>query len=111
MLTLLKNYLGTGTTGNAVMDKLLNSYIKTGTTGNAQIDKIIKNYLSGINIGTGTGNGSGIGGGTGTGTVVQQDNRIFYTVFLQYKQELLTAELQRKGLDHNLKVEKLEVSQ
>ena len=111
VLTLLKNYLGTGTTGNAVMDKLLNSYIKTGTTGNAQIDKIIKNYLSGINIGTGTGNGSGIGGGTGTGTVVQQDNRIFYTVFLQYKQELLTAELQRKGLDRNLKVEKLEVSQ
>ena len=111
MLTLLKKYLSTGTTGNTVVDKLLNIYIKTGTTGNAQIDKIIKDYLSGINLGTGTGSGTGtgIGGGIGGGMGQAQDTRVFYTVALQYKQELLTAELARKGLDSSLMVEKVEV--
>ena len=108
--TLLKKYLATGSTGNAVLDKLLQNYIQNKTTGNAKLDKIIGDYLAGLSInngGTSSGNGN-YGGGY---SPAPQDTRIFYTVALQYKQELITAELERKGLDYNLLVEKVEVSQ
>jgi len=78
-----------------------------GSTGNAQIDKIIKKYLGGISIGPGIGSGNGGYGGSYGG----QDTRIYYTVALQYKPELLAAELNRKGLDYSLLVEKVEVSE
>lgn len=109
--TLLKKYLATGSTGNAVLDKLLQNYIKNKTTGNAKLDKIIGDYLSGLTINNGGGTGTGTGNYGGGYSPAPQDTRIFYTVSLKYKQELITAELVRKGLDKNLKVEPVEVSQ
>lgn len=109
--SLLNKFLSTGTTGNPVLDNMVKKYIKEGTTGNVRLDKMIKDYLAGINlggIGTGTGTGTGTGGGNYGGSV---DTRIFFSVTLQYNEELIQAELARKGLDYSQKVQKVEVSQ
>ena len=106
LLNMLKDYLTTGTTGNPVMDQLINKYRTTGTTGNPQLDKIIKKYLGGVNLGPSTGTGTGTGSMGGG-----QDTRVFYVIALQYSDQLLIAELERKGLDYSEKVEKVEVEQ
>ena len=111
LLSLLKDYLSTGTTGNPVLDKLINKYKTEKTTGNAQLDKVINKYLGSFNFGTGTGTGTGTGENYGGNYGSSLDTRIFYSITLQYKEELLQAELVRKGLDITQKVEKVEVSQ
>jgi len=75
-------------------------YLLTGTTGVDAIDRIFSQYLGG--------SGNGGNGGTTGGTVIQ-DTRIFFTVMLGYNDELRNAELDRKGLDYEDKVLKLEV--
>jgi len=114
---LLKRYLSNGSTGSPVLDGLINNYITKGTAGNAQLDKLIKNYLTGSGLfgegglgglgGIGSGTGTGIGGGGGGG----RDTRVYLTVVLSYKPELVQAELVRKGLDYNQMVQKVEVAE
>lgn len=114
MSALIKKYLANKTTGNPVLDELIKKYMTEKTTGNPQLDKMIAKYLGG------TGGGSILddllagllgSGGNGGGMGVTQDTRIIFTVMLQYKEELIQQELDRKGLDYSQKVEKVEVSQ
>lgn len=110
LATLLKKYLSTGSTGNPVLDKMLKSYTTTGTTGNKQLDKIINKYLGDLGLNLNPDNGGGLFPGMGN-LGGGMDTRIFFLVSLQYNEELISAELARKGLDYTQKVEKLEVEQ
>ena len=119
---LVKKYLADKTTGNPLYDALLKKYFADGTTGIKKLDELIKKYQDSI-IGGGTsddlldlldkffGNGSSTGNGNGTGTGQPVDTRIFFTATLMYNEELAMAELERKGLDYESKVEKLEVEE
>ena len=60
--------------------------------------------------GGGTGGGGGGGGGGAVVPAEPADERIFFTVFLGYKQDLIEAELQRKGLSQEEKIPELEVT-
>jgi hypothetical protein len=119
---LVKKYLSDKTTGNTLYDALLKKYFADGTTGIKKLDELIKKYQDSI-IGGGTnddlldlldkffGNGGTTGTGTGTGTGQTVDTRIFFTAVLGYNEELAMAELERKGLDYESKVDKLEVAE
>ena len=117
---LVSKYLADGTTGNKLYDRLIKKYLETGTTGNAVIDKLIKDYLSSAIVGgdiTGSDLEELLGGllgngGTGTGGGIRPgDTRIFFTVALQYNDNLKNAELIRKGLNYTDKIAKLEVAE
>ena len=54
---------------------------------------------------------SGTGTGGTAGTAAPADDRIFFTVFLVYKQDLIEEELERKGLSIDDKVPVLEVTE
>lgn len=58
----------------------------------------------------GTTGGEITGDGTG-GTQTPQDTRIYFVVALTYNEELQNAELERKGLDYDEKIEKVEVEE
>ena len=53
--------------------------------------------------------GGGGGGGGGTAPVEPPDERIFFTVVLAYRPELIQSELARKGLSPDEKISPLEV--
>ena len=61
--------------------------------------------------GTGTGTGGGGGGGGNAEPVGPADDRVFFTVILGYKSDLINAELERKGLSRDDKIEALEVGE
>ena len=117
---LVKKYLADKTTGNDLYDALLKKYFADGTTGIKKLDELIKKYQDSI-IGGGStddlldlldkffGNGGSTGNGAGTNQIV--DTRIFFTAVLGYNEELAMAELERKGLDYESKVDKLEVEE
>ena len=115
---LMDKYINTQTTGNKVFDELVKKYLTsaTGTTGNKRLDAVIKKAL-GVSTGTQDGQiddlikdllqgNSGNGGGTAG---APQDTRVVFTAQLGYNNELKEAELIRKGLSEDDKVEKLEV--
>ena len=121
LVDLAKKYNENGTTGNSKLDALFFLYLIRGTTGNPELDALIKelNLFPGKDPSKpGTSNPSKpggslddfwnnlLGGGTQTGPV---DTRITLTVTLLYSQELKDAELIRKGLDYDGKIDKLEV--
>lgn len=115
-------YVRYGTTGDATKDKLVQTmltlYVQKGTTGNKALDALLKAYLSSqlsggadkdkltalINTIMGAG-GSGSSGGSGSGSGEPQDTRIHFTAAMAYNDELKNAELERKGLDYDDKVE------
>ena len=113
---LLNKYLTTGTTGNKALDALIKKYMDTGSTGNPKWDAIIKDYMDKLTGGNGDSLGDlldnilggGNGGNGGSGGV--KDTRIYFTVVLRYNEELINAELARKGLSYSDKLEKLEVA-
>jgi hypothetical protein len=122
---LIKNYNATGTTGLSEVNKVIEKYRKTKDSGYDAINDLLRKNLdlklimdpeAKPNSGTtkpntGTGTGTGGGGGAGGGGGQAQDTRIFFTAVLMYRENLIDAELSRKGLDQNAKVEKLEVAE
>ena len=117
LVDLIEKYNSNGTTGIKSVDSMINKYKTSKTTGYKAMDKLLTQHLdikqlvgglTGTGTGTGTGNTTG-GGGGGGGQA--QDTRIFFTAVLLYRENLIDAELSRKGLDQNAKVEKLEVAE
>lgn len=102
----LLNYLMTGTTGDAYLDASIYLYRITGTTGDPKLDAILKAYLGTPNSGTGN---NGSSGGSSGGSSQPVDTRVTLTVVLAYKEDLIKAELARKGLSYSDKIEGLEV--
>lgn len=114
---LVKKYLADKTTGNDLYDALLKKYFADGTTGIKKLDELIKKYQDSI-IGGGSSDDildlldKFFGNGGSTGNAGQQasvDTRIFFTVYLTYSEDLIEAELVRKGLDYSEKIDGLEV--
>ena len=97
---LLDSYIAKGTTGNKVYDFMIDKYLSQGTTGNSKIDGLIKEYLKDIS-------GNGGNGGVSSDST---DTRIHFTASLGYNDELKNAELDRKGLSYEDKIDKLEVT-
>ena len=98
-----------------------------------QVPPAITNYLNQLNMtlddvyalmpegyrpssGSGTGTGTGTGSGSGTGSIPstpaepEVDTRYHFSVSLGYRQELIDAELERKGLSYSDKLQPLEVA-
>lgn len=97
---LLDSYIAKGTTGNKVYDFMIDKYLSQGTTGNSKIDGLIQKYLEDI-----SGNG-----GNGDASSGSTDTRIHFTASLGYNDELKNAELDRKGLSYEDKLDPLEVT-
>lgn len=115
LVDLIEKYNKNGTTGIKSVDSMINKYKTSKTTGYKAMDKLLTKHLDikqlvGGLTGNGTKPGTG-GGGAGGGGGQAQDTRIFFTAVLLYRENLIDAELSRKGLDENAKVEKLEVGE
>ena len=90
------------------LEQYLNQLVPGQTgTGTGGLEDLLNQWLPTLPGGTGTGTGTGTGAGQ---TVDPDDKRIYFTVTLEYKQALIDAELERKGLSNEAKVEKLEVA-
>ena len=99
LMTMLYKYLNTGTTGDDYLDGLIDNYLMTGTTGDEDWDKWLepyKQYLPGFKDDPTINRPSG-------------NYPYYFTVSLKYKDALKEAELDRKGLNKNDKVDKMEV--
>ena len=113
-----KFIMNNGNTGSPVVNELLEKFYRTGSTGNKRIDALI---MKAAQIGGGTNDAdfdkliSELLGGTnpdGTGEGgEEQDTRVKFTALLGYNDELKSAELIRKGLYTENKVQKLEVGE
>lgn len=90
------------------LEQYLNQLVPGQTgTGTGGLEDLLNQWLPTLPGGTGTGTGAGTGAGQ---TTDPDDKRIYFTVTLEYKQALIDAELERKGLSNEAKVEKLEVA-
>ena len=91
---------------------LMNNYYATETrTGSDAMDNRIKDedeYLLG-KFAESAMNANKGGGGNANQEQPEPDTRYFFAVSLMYNDELRNAELERKGLDYDAKVEELEV--
>ena len=113
---MMNKYLTTGSTGNKAYDELIQKFIKTGTTGNEKLDQMIKDFVTEYMKNSQNGSDSLMGAidslfGAGTGTGEQVDTRIHFVVTLGYNDELKNAELSRKGLNYDEKINKVEVTE
>lgn len=116
-----------GTGGGVLTEDMLQKYLDELIEQKMQeSDDVIQKYLEELlkdQTGTGTGQGGlddllnqwlpTLPGGTGsdtTQTADPNDKRIYFSVTLEYKQALIDAELERKGLSYDAKVGKLEVA-
>ena len=119
------------TTGNKKLDTAFKLYYLMGTTGNKKLDVMLKelglktlkddsnkpggdgdselpdDWWDDIFGPGGNGGSGGIGGGTGE----QIDTRVTFVAVLLYNEELEEAELIRKGLDYDGKIDKVEVEE
>ena len=101
-------YWLTGSTGNKFYDTLFAKYKKDGTTGFPELDKKLEPYkqyilASGNNGNTNPDHSDKLNGGAGGGG--SADTRIFFSAMLGYNNQLISAELNRKGLDYSDKVQ------
>lgn len=97
LMSMLYKYLNTGTTGDKYLDGLIENYLMTGTTGDPDWDKWLEPYKPYLPMGGGNGSGS------------SGKYPYYFVVALKYKDALKDAELDRKGLDEDAKIEKVEV--
>ena len=102
LMSMMYKYMQTGTTGDKYLDGLIENYMLCGTTGDKDWDAFLEPYKQYLfpNPNGGGGNG-GIGG-------IGGNYNYTFTVSLKYKDALKDAELDRKGLDKDGKIEKLE---
>ena len=99
--TLIEKYNETGNSGISGVNGLIEKYKSTGNSGFPAVNTMLAKHLK-LDVDTTTGTGGGGGA---------QDTRIFFNAILAYKSDLIDAELARKGLSAEEKVEKLEVEQ
>jgi hypothetical protein len=88
-----------GISVNKFYDKLFTRYKLVGKSGSQYLDSLLSPQKPA--------QPSGGGGGTAQQPV---DTRIAFTVVLGYNNDLMKAELERKGLSNDSKVEMLEVN-
>ena len=119
---LVDKYNATGKTGNEKIDLMFKMYENFGTTSNKKLDAMLKELGLKTKVPGGTTNPDqpdtdvpndfwenlfGPGGSTGgTGTA---DTRVTFSAVLLYNEDLIRAELERKGLDSDGKIDKVEV--
>ena len=97
---MLYQYVNTGSTGNKYLDGLIDNYLMTGSTGDEDWDQWLAPYKQMFFPDPGTNNG---------GSNPSGKYPYYITVTLKYKESLKNAELDRKGLDQDAKIEKVEV--
>ena len=73
-----------------------------------QVYAMIPGYIPGS--GTGSGSGTGTGSTPSAPAEPEVDTRYHFSVSLGYRQELIDAELERKGLSYSDKLQPLEVA-
>lgn len=95
LMSMLYKYLNTGSTGDKYLDGLIDNYLMTGSTGDADWDKFLEPYKDYLIPNTNPGPSG--------------DYPYYFTVVLKYKEALKEVELDRKGLDKDGKIEKVEV--
>lgn len=97
LIAMLFQYLSANTSGDTYLDSLLDYYLVTGSTGNREWDNWLKPYKKYL-----LDEGSSASGSPG-------QYPVYFVVALKYKEALIEAELERKGLDYSEKIEKVEV--
>ena len=100
LLTMFYSYMNTGSTGDSYLDGLIDNYLLTGSTGDADWDAWLEPYKQYLFPELNTNPGSSSSSGK---------YPYYITITLKYKEALKNAELERKGLDKNAKIEKVEV--
>lgn len=107
---LMDLYRKNGTTGNQEQDQLIYSilyvYNRDKTTGIPALDKFLEEYFEGDDLASLL---LALQGNSGAGSGGSVDTRIHFTAALAYNDELKNAELNRKGLDYEDKIDKLTV--
>ena len=98
LMEMLFKYQSENTSGDTELDGLFDYYLVFGTTVNRTWDNWLKPYKT-LLTGESSTPGSGDPG----------DYPVYFVVALQYKQELIQQELDRKGFDYEDKIEKVEV--
>ncbi len=98
LMSMLFMYMNSGSTGDKDLDKLIDNYLMTGSTGDDDWDKFLEPYKQYLNpdLPDDDKNPSG-------------KYPYYFTVALKYKDALKDAELDRKGLNKDDKIEKVEV--
>jgi len=91
-------FTSSGISVNKFYDKLFTRYKLLGKSGSQYLDSLLSPQKPSQPSGGGTGNGQPV------------DTRIAFTVVLGYNNDLMRAELERKGLSNDSKVEMLEVN-
>lgn len=105
---LVKKYNEKGKTGIAEVDALFYRYVNMGTTGKPELDLAL--MLAGLKVKGSSSIDDALSQLTGSGSsAAPQDTRVVFNAVLGYNEELMNAELIRKGLYHGDKVDKLEV--
>ncbi len=100
-------YRKAGKTGLDNLDKLIKSYEdkKINSTGIWPLDKALKRIY--FELLTATTKQAAQQASAG----IAKDTHLYFSVYLNYKEDLRNAELNRKGLDYEKKIEKLEVGE
>ena len=98
LMEMLFKYQSENTTGDSYLDGLLDYYLVFGTTGDRTWDNWLKPYKILL---------TGESGAPSSGNPGQYP--VYFVVVLQYKEELIKQELDRKGFDYDAKIEKVEV--
>ena len=102
LMSMLYKYMNTGSTGDAYLDGLIDNYLLTGSTGDKDWDAFLEPYKQYLFPDSGNNNGGGNGGNSGK-------YPYYITISFKYNDALKNAELDRKGLDEDAKIEKVEV--
>ena len=97
LVTMLFEYMSKNTSGDEYIDSLLDYYVYHGKIGDRDWDSWLKPYKEYL-----LNDDSATSGSPG-------QYPVYFTVTLKYKDALKEAELDRKGLDRNEKIEILEV--
>ena len=105
--SLVATYRKAGKTGHDVMDGLFKKYEdKTiNSTGIWSLDKALREVY--YELLTATTQQAAQQASAG----IAKDTHLYFSVYLNYKEDLRNAELNRKGLDYEKKIEKLEVGE
>ena len=111
---LVTYYASKTSSGDTRMDQLLERLkVTKKSTGSTYLDNMIQKYYNDVfktgdkeQVQNVVNNATGGGGGGGTAT----DTRVSFTVSLGYNDELMRAELERKGLSDNSMIAKQEVN-
>ena len=111
-------------TGAYYVESLVGLYRKEKTTGISSIDTLIKQYEAEKKIYNNHDfetaltraymallNATTQKAAQQASAGIAKDNHLYFSVYLNYKEDLRNAELNRKGLDYEKKIEKLEVGE